>query len=74
MIAVDGERAKAETCGVAFLVADDGREGGRILARGLRYLDDLIKDPAGWQISRRMHIPIWQYEVASIPPGMLQAT
>jgi len=73
MIEVDGDRAKADTYGVAFLVIDDGEGKGRILVRGLRYLDGLVKRLEGWRISHRVHIPIWQYEAVSVPPAIPQA-
>ena len=72
MIDVDRDRAKTETTGVAFLVVDEGGDKGRILVRGLRYIDDFVKTPEGWRICHRVHIPIWQYEVVSVPPGLPQ--
>jgi hypothetical protein len=69
-INLDGDRANAETHAVAFLAVDGSAEKGLIMARGLRYLDDLRKGPEGWQITHRVHIPLWQYEVTSIPPGL----
>jgi hypothetical protein len=73
MIEVNGDRAKADTYAVAFLVVDDGGGKGHILVRGLRYLDDLVQGLEGWRISHRVHIPMWQYEVASVPPALPQA-
>jgi len=55
------------------LVVDDGGGKGRIRVRGLRYIDDFVKTPEGWRIRHRVHIPIWQYEVVSVPPGLPQA-
>jgi hypothetical protein len=37
--------------------------GKRITVRGLRYDDSLILGEDGWRISRRAHVPLWQYEV-----------
>jgi hypothetical protein len=73
MIELNGDRAKADTHGIAFLVVDDSGGKGRILVRGLRYLDDLVQGPEGWRISHRVHIPIWQYEAASVPPALPRA-
>ena len=70
VIEVDKGHATAETQAVAFLVVDRSAGKGRILVRGLRYVDDLTKGPEGWQISRRVHTPLWQYEGDSIPPGL----
>lgn len=72
-IKVDGDRAKADTNAVAFLVVDNDGGKGRILVRGLRYLDDLVQGPDGWRISHRVHIPNWQYEAASVPPAVPHA-
>ncbi len=74
MIKVDGDRAKADTYAVAFLVVDDGGTKGRILVRGLQYVDDLSHGPEGWCISHRLHIPTWQYEAASVSPILPQVS
>jgi ketosteroid isomerase-like protein len=73
MVEVNGDLAKADTFGVAFLVVDGGEGKGRVLVRGLRYLDNLVQVPEGWRINHRVHIPIWQYEAASVPPALPQA-
>ena len=73
MIKVDGDRAKADTNAVAYIVVDEGGGKGRVLVRGIQYLDDLVHGPEGWRISRRLHIPTWQYEVASVPPAVPNA-
>jgi hypothetical protein len=68
-ISIDGEDAKADTFAVAFLVL----EGiPRVLVRGLQYIDHLVRTRAGWRIGRRIHIPRWQYEVASVEPAHFQ--
>ena len=46
-------------------------ERGRILIRGLRYIDKFLRTLEGWRIQYRTHIPIWQYEVESVPPVSL---
>jgi len=43
----------------------------KILVRGIRYEDNLVRsDEAGWLIKDRVHIPQWQYEVASVLPAI----
>ena len=74
MIKVDGDRAKADTYAVAFLLTDNEEGKGRILVRGLQYLDDFVHRPEGWRIAHRVHIPVWQYEATSVPPSLPQAT
>jgi hypothetical protein len=73
-IKVDGDRAKADTNAIAYIIVDDGGGKGRVLVRGIEYLDDLVHGPEGWRISRRLHIPTWQYDVASVPPAIPQVT
>jgi len=70
MIKVDGDRAKADTYAVAFLVVDEDGGNGQILVRGLQYLDDLVHGREGWRISHRVHIPTWQYEAILVPPTL----
>jgi hypothetical protein len=73
-IEVDGDRATGDTYALAFLAVDakdDDVGDGRIVVRGLRYLDDFVRTPDGWRISRRDGpIPLWQYELASMPPAL----
>lgn len=42
--------------------------GERILARGLRYIDEFVEEDGEWRISVRQHVPMWQYEVAGTSP------
>ena len=60
-ISVDADRGTADTFAVAHLVTDDGR----VVVRGLQYLDHLERTTDGWRIQVRQHIPLWQYEAPS---------
>lgn len=44
----------------------------RILVRGLRYEDELVRGDDGWRIRHRLHVPQWQYDVAAVPPAIPQ--
>jgi ketosteroid isomerase-like protein len=68
-IVVDGLEATADTMVVAHLV--EGMAGpGRIFIRGLRYLDRLVLQPAGWRIVHRRHNSLWQYEADAVSPDL----
>lgn len=43
---------------------------GKVLVRGIRYEDDLVREPDGWRIRHRVHIPQWQYEAAAVTPAI----
>jgi ketosteroid isomerase-like protein len=58
-IGSDGSTATAETYALAHLV-DRPSTGRRMRTRGLRYLDELVREPDGtWRISRRHHLVDW---------------
>jgi ketosteroid isomerase-like protein len=60
IVNVDGDAGHAETQAVAYLV-DPG--AGTLVTRGLRYSDDLRRDPAGgWRIAHRVHRCTWHHE------------
>jgi hypothetical protein len=67
---VDGDTATADTFAVAYLILPGG-DGRPVLVRGLRYLDRLRKLPEGWRITRRLHIPSWQFEETSTRLSLL---
>jgi hypothetical protein len=72
-IMLDGDHSQADTFAVAHLV--EGMAGpGRILVRGLRYLDDVVRGPRGWRIVHRRHHSLWQYEAASTSPDLRGCT
>ncbi len=69
-ITIDSQGAKADTYALAFLTLNDRP---LVLVRGLQYLDRLVRSPQGWRICHRIHIPLWQYEIKSVPPASLLA-
>lgn len=73
-ISFDGGRASADTYAVAFL-AFAGRDGGagRLLVRGLQYLDVLARGPEGWRILDREHIGLWESQADLNEPSSAEA-
>jgi len=67
-IVVTGVQAKATTNAIAHLVIGE-TEASRILIRGVRYDDELQLADGQWQIKRRMHEPLWQYEANAVALG-----
>jgi hypothetical protein len=73
MITVDGDTAHAESYALSFLVENIGGEE-KVTVRGLRYVDELVRTPDGWRISRRHggveppvpHVDLWQFRADSI--------
>jgi hypothetical protein len=56
---LDGDTARSETYALAHLI-DRPPEGRRMRTRGLRYVDELARQPDGrWLISKRAHILEW---------------
>ena len=53
--------AAARSLVVANL-AKSTRDGFAVTVRGIRYDDELRRAPQGWQISRRTHSPLWQFD------------
>ncbi len=53
-IDVDGDRASAGQTAVAYRV-----EAGRLVLRGLRYSDSLRRRDGRWEITDRVHRPLW---------------
>lgn len=60
-IELDGDHARSEQTAVAFRV-----ERGRLLIRGLRYNDRLARHDGRWEISERVHQPIWTAEGGAV--------
>ena len=73
-ITLDGDRATADTCAVASL-AFQGRDGkpGRLVVRGLQYLDGLVRGAAGWRIEIRQHIALWESQADLCEPSSAEA-
>jgi hypothetical protein len=59
-IKIDGDTARSETSVNSFLVIDG--EPRRVLVRGIRYLDKLVRRDEGWRISKRMPSHDWMFE------------
>jgi ketosteroid isomerase-like protein len=55
VVELDGERARAVTSAVAFLVRERG-----LHTRGLCYTDELERRGGTWQIVRRLHEARWE--------------
>lgn len=54
-------RAEARSQATAFLL-----RAGRLIGRGLRYVDACVPTAAGWRISSRRHVADWQMEVSAV--------
>jgi uncharacterized protein (TIGR02246 family) len=65
-VEIAGDRAKASTHAIANVVLE-----GQVLVRGLRYVDELERRGGRWLITRRTHIPMWQYEAAAVKPSVV---
>ena len=58
-VTVSGDTAHSETYALAHLI-DRPSQGRRMRTRGLRYVDDLVRQPDGsWLITKREHILDW---------------
>ena len=58
VIDLDGDHATAETYCRAYHEFD-GPEGREEMTVGGRYLDDLVRTPAGWRIAKRRYVMDW---------------
>lgn len=68
-IEIDDRHARAVTHAIAHLVVSRGEEK-IIVVRGIVYDDELSKTADGvWQISKRSHRPLWQFEAPAMPLG-----
>lgn len=60
-IELDGDSARSETYGLAYLVGE--RDGDTFLRlRGLRYRDELVRHDGGWRIRRRNLSADWELQ------------
>ena len=66
-IEIDGDRARADTFALAYLVEDAGADQ-RVIVRGVQYLDELRREAGEWRISRRYHGTQWQFEARTVEP------
>ena len=71
-ITLDGKTASSIIHAVVFL-RQAPSSGGRMLVRGIRYVDHLVHGEDGWKISRRAHIPQWQYEADPMDTAVLKS-
>lgn len=62
VVQVQGDTATAGSFAIAHLVV-----AGKVLVRGLRYDDQVVRGEAGWQIRRRDHRAMWQYDATEVP-------
>jgi hypothetical protein len=58
IIALDGDRATAETSGVTYLATP----AKMVHVRGVRYLDEFARIDGQWRIVRRLHSCDWQID------------
>jgi hypothetical protein len=65
-IDLDGDDASTQTYAVAHLVVGQPGNGGKVLVRGLRYLDDWRRTPVGWRICDRLHVADFGVEVPAL--------
>jgi uncharacterized protein (TIGR02246 family) len=54
---LDDDTAAAVSHAIATVV-----KGQRVMVRGLRYDDEFSLQDGEWRISRRVHMPLWQYD------------
>jgi SnoaL-like domain len=74
LIEVDGDTAIADTMALGFCQTKPESEGGsRVLVRGLRYRDEMVRTDDGWKILRRGgfggggHDTPWQADLSVVP-------
>ena len=68
LIDVKGDTASMETYCVAYLASErDGKDV--IVIRGLRYIDQLLRQDGRWLISDRIHTCDWMREDAVVIPS-----
>ncbi len=66
VVTVTAASAEADTRAVAIL-AEQPDGSGRIMLRGLRYIDRLTETDGTWLISHRQHLTLWQSDLAAVP-------
>jgi ketosteroid isomerase-like protein len=60
-IDVDGDRARSTSRALTHLIERDGT----VHVRALRYRDQLVRTPAGWRISERIHTAQFAYDASA---------
>lgn len=69
-IVVDGDVASAD---VHICATMEHAAESVVLVRWVRLTDEFVREPSGWRISRRRHVPYLQYEAPKTPidfPGI----
>lgn len=67
---LSGATATGDIFAIAHCVVGPA-EKGIVRVRGIRYLDHYRRQPDGWKIVARKHLPLWQYDantVSLMPP------
>lgn len=62
VVEIDGDAAHCESMCLAIHVGMRDGEG-RVMVRGTRNIDDLVRTASGWKIRRRRHPAVWMFEV-----------
>ena len=66
LIDLNGDTAHCESMCLAIHTGYlDGQ--GKVIVRGTRNIDDLVRTASGWKISRRVHPAVWAFEVPGTP-------
>jgi ketosteroid isomerase-like protein len=68
-IEIEGDTARSDTFAMVHLV-EHPVTNGRVLIRGLRYLDELRLTETGWRITERVHQTVFQYEARTVAPAV----
>jgi ketosteroid isomerase-like protein len=64
LIDLDGDTAHCESMCLAIHAGYKHGEG-KVIVRGTRNVDDLVRTATGWRIRRRVHPAVWAFEVPS---------
>jgi hypothetical protein len=72
LIELRGDEAESETYTYTVAYLAEARDGTEMIhVRGLRYRDELVRDPErGWLIRRRVHTPELMFNAEGLPPVM----
>jgi len=69
-VGLDGDEARSDTFAVAYISVSGGLASDRVLIRGLRYRDDLVRTERGWRIAVRRHRVLWQVDAEACAPHL----
>jgi hypothetical protein len=72
LIDLDGDRAHCESMCLAIHTGFKDGEG-KVIVRGTRNIDDLVRTPEGWKIQHRVHPAVWAFDVPGTPLGVSPA-